>query len=90
MFRRKFLEPHTIGIVPHGSYRCSDKHSVVAIKWLEWLQESEKIKIRHARNGGEVRVGPFKVDGQLRSDPMTVFEFYGCVSYQVYILKNMG
>ena len=53
-YRRKFLKPDTIGIIPHGGYRKNDKHSIVAMKWLKWVSESEGIDIQHARNGGEV------------------------------------
>ena len=51
----------------------------MAIKWLKWLSETEDLDIQHARNGGEVRFGNYKFDGQLRTDQSVVFELYGCV-----------
>ena len=72
VFRKNYLKPNTIAIVPHGGYRKSEKQSMVAIKWLKWLSETEDLDIQHARNGGEVRIMNFKVDGQLRSDPKQV------------------
>lgn len=79
IFRKRFLTPETIGIVPHGGYRKEEAQSIVAIKWLKWLSESESMDIQHARNGQEVRVLNYKVDGQLRSNPNQLFEFYGCI-----------
>ena len=54
-------------------------YSVVAIKWLKWLSDSEQLNIQHARNGGEVRIGHLRVDGQDRDNPMQLYEFYGCL-----------
>ena len=57
-----------IGIVPDGGYRKNDRHSLEAMVWLKWLSASEHIDIQHARNGGEVHVLNYKVDGQNRHD----------------------
>ena len=54
VFRKKFLKPETIGIVPHGGYRKNEMQSVIAIKWLKWISEKEDLDIQHARNGQEV------------------------------------
>ena len=54
VFRKCFLEEETIGIVPHGGYRKSDRHSVIAMKWLKWQSHISTEQIQHARNGGEV------------------------------------
>jgi len=77
VYRTHYLEPNTIGIVPHGGYRRSDKQSIKAIKWLKWLSHSQNIYIRHAKNdiNGELQVGPYKVDGVSGT---TVYEFHGC------------
>ena len=79
--RSKFLTPSTIGIVPHGGYNKKDKQSLVALKWLKYLAHHNNIDIQHARNGGEVHIGRYQVDGQKRDEPSVVYEFYGCVSY---------
>ena len=68
IFRKRFLKPETIAIVPHGGYRKNEMQSIVAIKWLKWLSHSEDLQIQHARNGGEVHVLKYKVDGMLRTD----------------------
>jgi len=75
VFRKLFLQPKTIGIIPYNGYRGKDKQSATAIKWLQWLSKKEGLNIRHKLNGGEVKIGPFKVDGSCES---TIYEFYGC------------
>ena len=52
---------------------------MIAIKWLKWLSESEDLDIQHARNGREVKILNYKVDGQRRTDKKQLFEFNGCV-----------
>lgn len=75
VFRRNFLQSNTIGIVPHGGYRKNERQSVTAIKWLKYIAETQKIDIRHTLNGGEVKIGNYKVDGLCGN---TVYEFNGC------------
>jgi hypothetical protein len=58
----------------------------VGIKWLKQISSERGLDIQHALNGGEVRIGQYKVDGQLRSDTRQLFEFYGCVS--IFILLS--
>jgi len=41
------------------------------------VAETEKIRIRHKLNGGEVKIGWCKVDG-LDEESKTVYEFQGC------------
>ena len=46
--------------------------------WMDYLQQSENIKILHRRNHtNEIRVGPYLADGY-DPDTKTLFEFYGC------------
>ena len=75
VFRQNFLHIATIGIVPHGGYRRNELQSIIALKWLKWLATEQNVKILHKLNGGEQRIGPFKVDGLCDK---TVYEFYGC------------
>ena len=85
IYRKRFLDPETIGIVPHQGYRRNDQQSAIAIKWIKWLSETQQLDIQHARNGGEVWIPVgnnrhVKPDGQLRTDDKQLYEFYGCVS----------
>ena len=45
VFRTNFLEPDTIGTVPHHGYRPEQKHSVKALQWLKYLAHSEALNI---------------------------------------------
>ena len=54
IIKHQFLKPETIGVVPHGGYRKNDIQSVIAIKWIKWISETENLDIQHARNGQEV------------------------------------
>ncbi len=85
IYRKLFLpDEKSIAIVPHGGYRKHDKQSMEALKWLKCISKYEGLDIQHAGNGGEVRIRVeghlFRVDGQLRTDQKTVYEYYGCVS----------
>ena len=89
IFRKCFLDPETIAIVPHGGYRKNDQQSIIAIKWLKWLSETQQLDIQHARNGGEVWIPVgnnkhVKPDGRLRTDDKQLYEFHGCVSCCLY------
>ena len=76
VFRRNYLRPDTIGIIPATGYRHQDTHSRVAIKWLKWVSHDQGIRVQHALNGGEVAIGRYRVDGLHEK---TVFEFHGCL-----------
>ncbi|OOY33751.1 hypothetical protein BOV88_13610 [Solemya velum gill symbiont] len=63
VFRKMFLEPETIGIIPAHGYRPEEKQSAKAIRWIKYLAHTEKRHIQHALNGGEKKIGPYRVDG---------------------------
>jgi len=75
VFRKLFLKPETIAIIPHNGYRAKDKQSALAVRWLQWMEISKHINIQHAYNGREATIGPYKVDGL---HGHTIYEFYGC------------
>ncbi|CAH0559292.1 unnamed protein product [Brassicogethes aeneus] len=77
VFRRNFLQPNTIGIIPTNGYRLKDKSSQISLKWL-YLQESLFPGIKHAGNSQEIRLKEdLLVDG-FCATTNTVFEFDGC------------
>lgn len=57
-----------------------------ALRWLEWRQHENTIQafrnkqpishIKHARNGGEVKIGPYSLDGYDNNNK--AYEFNGC------------
>ncbi len=69
------MPAETIARVPGSGYDRS-KYLYEGYEWLEYLRQYEGIKnIRHAMNGGDVKIGNFFVDGFADS---TVYEYYGC------------
>jgi hypothetical protein len=77
VFRRKFLQPEQIGVVPVGGYRRAENQSVAALKWIMWTSEQRHIRIQHKLNGGEYKIHPYSVDGY-NAETNTVYEFHGC------------
>ena len=53
--------------------------SAVSTEWLAFIELEQVIKIQHARNGGEYKVGPNRipVDGYCK-ETKTVYNFHGC------------
>lgn len=74
-YRLHHLPLNRIAVVPHGGYRKEERQSVMALKWLKWLAHTTGQRIQHKLNGGEVKIGRWRVDGLC---DRTVYEFYGC------------
>ena len=81
MFRKNFLKPDTIGIIPPVRYTDGRMQSRKAMMWLVYEQNSEgNRRIRHGRNGKEYRLPElpnYSVDG-FCEETGTVYEFMGC------------
>lgn len=77
VFRRNFLRPNTIGIIPKNGYRWRDNQSIIATQWLVWEEKQRHIYIQHAAKQMEARVHGVKVDG-FCLETNQIFEFYGC------------
>jgi hypothetical protein len=70
-----FFLPHLKG---RGCYKCGyNGYSKTAIDWLKYEENERGIKIQHALNGGEKRIGKYFVDG-FHKESNTIFEFHGC------------
>jgi len=66
VFRKRFLKPETISLIPSGGYSCNRNYSRKALLWILHMEEEENCKILHARKGREVRLPElprFRVDG---------------------------
>ncbi|XP_018570577.2 uncharacterized protein LOC108910461 [Anoplophora glabripennis] len=77
VFRRNFLKPNTIGIIPKSGYRWRDNQSKIAIQWLVWEEKQRNVNIQHAAKQQEATIHGVKVDG-FCSETEEVFEFHGC------------
>ena len=78
VFRKTFLIEHTIAVIPPCGYKPENKESVIAMKMLAWIVQSDNIAICHARNHGEQRIGKYPVDGY-NAELSTVWEIQGCM-----------
>lgn len=85
-YRRVYLRPQSIGVIPGMGYR-RDRQSKKALQWLGYIDSTlgvnnagQKYKLQYQGNGDEKRVGPFKIDGFYQSDDgvQHIYEFNGC------------
>lgn len=77
VFRRNFLKPNTICIIPKNGYRWRDNQSKIAVQWLVWKEHEHQINIIHAAKQQEIRIHGVKVDGYCE-ETKQVFEFHSC------------
>ena len=76
VYRTKFLQKDTIALLPqHQQHKRKQSHE--ALQWLSYTAEKEDIRIQHARNGGEKRVGNCYLDGYCE-ETHTAYEYQGC------------
>ena len=78
VFRKMFLKPDTVGIIPRVGYRMGDRQSVEAFQWLAYIGRTRG-DVFHTGNGRQVhlpRLPNAKVDGY---SPKTqeVFDYLG-------------
>ncbi|XP_058890904.1 uncharacterized protein LOC117407014 isoform X1 [Acipenser ruthenus] len=80
MYRSKFMPKDTIAIIPPDNYSEQQKSfSNASIQWLMYVAETENVFIQHALNYGELKIGPFFLDGYaVINGKRTAFEFAGC------------
>ena len=76
VYRTLFLKPNQVGIIPPQGY-THDNQSTLALCWLDWVARQHGVTMRHAYNGGEVRVEGFKVDGMDNNG--VIYELHGCL-----------
>lgn len=80
VFRKRFLKPDTIGLIPAGGYTEGHAFSKKALMWITYVERTQKCKITHGRMGREFRLPQLphlRVDG-FSHETNTVYEFFGC------------
>ena len=77
IYRKMLLKQNTISIIPELGYNPEQVVSVKALQWLKYISIKENSFIKHAKNGGEYKVGPYLVDG-INEVTKTIYEFHGC------------
>lgn len=93
VFRKNFLKPQKIGLVPPNGYRRADNQSQKAIEWLLYCEKEIGCEIVHSGRAREYYLKEgYKVDGYLdssnrdvastsninSSEKGMVFEYQGC------------
>ena len=71
IYRSKYLQPNTIGIFEQEQ---KDQYSKISVSWLKSFNNEN---IKHAMNGGEVKICGSKVDGYDETTK-SVYQFNGC------------
>ena len=74
-------------IVPTGGYRGNEVQSKSALEWMAWYGKENTVRVAHARNGVEKKIGKWKVDGWVE-DTNTVLEFNGCLVHGHSCIKD--
>lgn len=77
VFRRNFLQPDTIGLIPKNGYRKMNNQSKIATLWLIWEEQLRGVNIIHSAKQREAIVDGVRVDGYCEQTKQ-VFEFNGC------------
>ncbi|KAK7588176.1 hypothetical protein V9T40_005421 [Parthenolecanium corni] len=88
IYRSRYLKSNTIAVLDDPYY---EKYSKQSISWLACFEDPN---IRHALNGGEVKLCGAKVDGYDESTK-TVYQYHGCFwhgcpkCYKPYFINNV-
>jgi hypothetical protein len=76
LFQRNFLKSKQIGLINETAESVNSNASRGSMEWLKWVSFKENINIRHAKNGGEVKIGDYMVDGMCEENK-TIYEYNG-------------
>ena len=77
IYRRNFMKPNTIAVIPDNGYNPNQNSSNKCRQWLRYLSERDSVFIQSADNLGEKRSGSYLLDGYCEQTK-TVYEFHGC------------
>ena len=77
VFINLHMVPDSIGIIPQNGFNPRQTSSRKARLYLKYTAETNDIRIQHAFNGGEVKCGPYFLDG-VCEETKTIYEFHGC------------
>jgi G:T-mismatch repair DNA endonuclease (very short patch repair protein) len=82
IYRAKIMKEKSIPLIPDNGY-MNQKTSKLAELWLKWTSHKNNVHIQHAKNGGEVKIDQYYVDGYskvYKNDSIieTIYEIHGC------------
>ena len=73
VWRSKYLPENQIAIISSKD-SSRRRFSMKAVRWIQSLAKKKGIYIHHAKNGGEVQIGKYHVDG-FHKESKTLYEF---------------
>ena len=79
-WRKNSMPPQSLAVISDAGYPNKTRYSMKAIRWIQATSIKEGKTIQHALNGGEVKMGPYYLDGY-EEDTNTAYEFMGCWSH---------
>ena len=77
VWRKNYMPEDCIAIIPPEGYPNQKNYSIKAVRWIQSVAYENEVEIKHALNGGEVKICGHYVDGYYEASK-TIFEFYGC------------
>ena len=72
------MPQYSIAIIPENGYHPEHKTSIKCQMWLKYISINENLEIQHSKNGGEIQIGNYRIDGYCRKTN-TFYEFHGCL-----------
>ena len=85
VWKGKYLPENQIAIILNKD-SSRRRFSIKAIRWIQSLAKEKGINIQHAKNGGEVQIGNYSINGFHRQSK-TVYEFLGDLCSLLYRSK---
>ncbi len=81
VYKTLFLTKDTIALTSKNAYLNQYKaYSTTSIQRLEYIKASKNVDVHHALNHGEVKFGPYHVDGYYEfNNDRIALEFLGCL-----------
>uniref|UniRef100_T1J0X1 DNA-directed DNA polymerase n=1 Tax=Strigamia maritima TaxID=126957 RepID=T1J0X1_STRMM len=78
LFRLRYLNDSELTLIPESGLFPARRFSNICCKWLEWEMKLYGVHIKHARNGGEVKVLDNFVDEFSDGSNSASIKYHGC------------
>jgi hypothetical protein len=77
-FRMNHLPADHLAVIPENGYDRADNQSLLAMKFMKWFAEKNKVQIQTAYSAeGEKKIEQFQLDGWIESEKLAI-EVNGC------------
>ena len=72
-FRANHLPDEHLALVPERGYDSADSQSLLALKFIQYLNETEGLNIQHAHSpDGEKKIKNFRLDGWIEEGRIAI------------------